>query len=212
MSSRSFEPENTTVGITDHCGLPLRNSRTPKPSTLGMKKFHATLFIVEDHLGDQRLIEHAFRQIGVTDPIQIVGDGAEAIAYMMGEGQYSDREAYAYPTFVITDLKMPRVDGFGVLEFFKGNPQWSVIPTVVFSGSTDLDDIKKSYMLGASSYHVKPQGLDAFEKLIAVLHDYWLTCEVPEVDITGKQVPTNSAGKLGARIPQPSSGDKTPHE
>ena len=83
-----------------------------------------------------------------TDPIQIVRDGIEAIAYMMGEGKYSDRQKYAYPTFIITDLKMPRADGFAVLEFLKGNPQWKVIPTIVLSASADLDDIKtaKNYV------------------------------------------------------------------
>src|SRR5689334_20743292 len=114
-----------------------------------MKKYHATILVVEDDPNDQFLVERAFRKIGVTDPIQVVGDGAEAIAYMMGEGKYADRAIYAYPTFIITDLKMPRGDGFTVLEFLKGNPEWAVIPTIVLSASSDPDDIKKSYMLGA---------------------------------------------------------------
>ena len=70
--------------------------------------------VVEDDANDQVLIERAFRKIGVTDPIQIVGSGSEAIAYMMGEGKYSDRQKYAYPTFIMTDLKMPKADGFAV--------------------------------------------------------------------------------------------------
>lgn len=60
-----------------------------------MKKYHATILVVEDDPNDQVFIERAFRKIGVTDPIQVVGDGAEAIAYMMGEGKYSDREKFA---------------------------------------------------------------------------------------------------------------------
>ena len=68
----------------------------------------------------------------MVDPIQIVDNGLEAIAYMMGEGKYADRKTYAYPTFVITDLKMPQADGFSVLEFLKGNPEWAIIPTIVF--------------------------------------------------------------------------------
>jgi CheY-like chemotaxis protein len=104
---------------------------------------------------------------------------------------------------VMTDLKMPKVDGFGVLEFLKGNPEWAIIPTVVFTASHDRDDIKKAYMLGASSYHVKPQNSVALFQFIATLNAYWLTCEVPEVDSTGKQLATNSAGKLGERFTQP---------
>ena len=62
------------------------------------------------------------------------------------------------------DLKMPRADGFTVLQHLKQNPEWAIIPTVVFSTSSDLDDIKKSYMLGASSYHVKPTTMEELRK------------------------------------------------
>jgi CheY-like chemotaxis protein len=97
---------------------------------------------------------------------------------------------------------MPAEDGFSVLAHLKRNPEWAIIPTVILSGSRDLDDIKKAYMLGASSYHVKPDTLDALRKQLRVLHDYWMTCEVPQVDTTGQQLPTNSAGKLGERFTQ----------
>ena len=168
-----------------------------------MKKYFATILVVEDEEYDRLTIERALRAAGVAGPIHVVGDGAEAIAYMMGEGKFADRDTFAYPTFIMTDLKMPKVDGFGVLEFLKGNPEWAIIPTVVLSASMDRDDIKKSYMLGASSYHVKPTNLDELRQQIAKLHAYWSTCEVPEVDVTGKQLPTNSAGKLGERFVQP---------
>ena len=173
-----------------------------------MKKYHATIMVVEDDPNDQVLIERAFRAIGVTDPIQIVNNGAEAIAYMMGEEKYSDRQKFAYPTFVITDLKMPRADGFAVLEFLKGNPQWAIITTIVLSASSDLDDIKKAYMLGASSYHIKPSSWEELRDQLAVIHAYWLTCQVPEVDVTGKQLHTDSKGKLGERFPQAGESDK----
>src|SRR6185436_4838404 len=150
-----------------------------------MKKYFATILVVEDDKNDHFLIERALRAAGVLGPIHVVGDGAEAIAYFMGEGKFADRQTYAYPTFVMTDLKMPKVDGFAVLEFLKGNPEWAIIPTVVFTASADRDDIKKAYMLGASSYHVKPQDPEALRELLGKLNAYWLTCEVPEVDSTG---------------------------
>jgi len=139
----------------------------------------------------------------VEGPIHLVESGEEAIAYMKGEGRYSDRLRFAYPSFVITDLKMPRGDGFSVLEFLKRNPAWAIIPTVVLSASDDSDDIKKSYMLGASSFHCKPIEFDSLVKLLSVVHNYWMTCEVPEVDLTGKQLETESEGKLGERFPEP---------
>jgi CheY-like chemotaxis protein len=122
---------------------------------------------------------------------------------MMGEGKYSDRSKYAYPTFITIDLKMPGRDGFAVLEHLKKHPAWAIIPTVILTSSRDLDDIKKAYMLGASSYHVKPHALADLRRQLKVLHDYWMTCEVPEVDGTGHQLPTDSVGKLGERFAQP---------
>ena len=171
-----------------------------------MKKYNATVMVVEDDPNDQFLIQHAFREIGVTDPVHYVGDGAEAIAYMLGEGKYADREKYAYPTFIITDLKMPGTDGFAVLEFLKSNPEWKVIPTIVLSASSDLDDIKKSYMLGASSYHIKPNTAEELRQQLAVINAYWMTCQVPQVDLTGRQLHTNSRGKLGERFSQGDTG------
>ena len=168
-----------------------------------MKKYFATILVVEDDKNDQFLIERALRAAKVVGPIHFASDGDEAIAYFMGEGKFANRQTYAYPTFVMTDLKMPKVDGFGVLEFLKANPEWAIIPTVVFTASADRDDIKKAYMLGASSYHVKPHNPAALRELIGTLNAYWLTCEVPEVDITGKQLETDSAGKLGERFTQP---------
>ncbi len=174
-----------------------------------MRKARPTILIVEDDPDDQLLMRQGFKKIGVSDPVHCVGDGSEAIAYMMGEGKFADRNQYCYPTFIITDLKMRGADGFAVLEFLKANPEWAVIPTVVFSSSTDLDDIKKSYLLGASSYHVKPPTHSALVHQLLVLHAYWMTCEVPEVDSTGRQTHTRSEGKLGERFAQ--AGDLGPH-
>jgi CheY-like chemotaxis protein len=165
-----------------------------------VKKYQSTIMIVDDNPTDLFLIGKVFREVSGTDPIHKITGGQEAIDYMMGKGKYSDRGTYAYPTFITIDLKMPGVDGFGVLEHLKKNPDWAIIPTVILSSSRDLDDIKKAYMLGASSYHVKPSSVDGLREQLKVLHDYWMTCEVPEVDTTGRQVPTKSDGKLGERF------------
>lgn len=175
-----------------------------------MKPPAATILVVEDDPNDQLFIKEGLREAGAVCPIHVVSDGVEAIAYMRGEGKYAEREKFAYPTFIIMDLKMPRVDGFGVLEFLKKNPAWKIVPAVVLSASSDLDDIKKSYMLGASSYHVKPQNMDKLRRQLKVLYDYWLTCEVPQVDISGKQLETESRGKLGERFSQESAQESSP--
>jgi len=161
-----------------------------------------TILMIDDDLEDQAIMQRAWRCTGNTNPIQAVRDGEEAIAYLTGEGEYSDRSRFPYPAFITLDLKMARGDGLSVLEHLKSRPEWAVIPTAVLTGSTDTDDIKKVYMLGASSYHVKPSTFEGLAGLLKILLDYWMTCEVPRVDVTGKQLKTDSSGKLGERFPQ----------
>src|SRR5688500_896598 len=171
-----------------------------------MKKYAATILLVDDDADFLMFVERAFRLNGVTSPIHQVHDGEEAIAYMMGTEKYADRDTFEYPSFIMTDLKMPKADGFEVLQHLKGNPEWAIIPAVVFTASADLDDIKKSYMLGASSYHVKPYSLEKLQSHLKILHEYWMTCETPEVDATGRQLQTDSVGKLGERFEQADGG------
>ncbi|MDB6018375.1 MAG: response regulator receiver protein [Pedosphaera sp.] len=174
-----------------------------------MKSTHFTILIIDDSPTDQTLIVRAFRRNDVTNRIVCLDCGEEAIAYLNGVGQYADRTRFPYPTFIITDLKMPRGDGLSVLENLKKNPEWAVIPTVVLTASDDPDDIKKSYMLGASSYFVKSKGFDHLLRQTKILYDYWSESETPEVDVTGKRLKTESIGRLGERFAQGETEDAT---
>ncbi len=165
-----------------------------------MRREKCTILLVEDDRDDQILIQAGFRAIGVMDPLHVVDDGLQAISYTKGEGKYADRTKYPYPTVIMTDLKMPGADGFAVLEYLKSTPDFAIIPTTVFSASEDLDDIKRSYALGASSYHVKSQTTEGLRAQLKILYDYWLTAEVPQIDVTGRQLQTQSKGKLGERF------------
>jgi CheY-like chemotaxis protein len=175
------------------------NRITPEPAPT-VRRNNPSILVIDDDPNDLMFVQSAFRAVATGSVVQTASGGEEAIAYLSGEGKFSDRSIYAYPDFVITDLKMPNGDGFSVLEHFKRNPEWAVIPTVVLSGSQDNDDIKKAYLLGASAYHVKPSSPAALRLLVKALHDYWLMCELPEVDRSGKQVETSAAHKIGQRL------------
>jgi len=166
-----------------------------------MKKTSATILIADDDPNDLMFIQGAFRAVGATSQIRTVDGGVEAIAYLKGEGKYSDRSAFAYPDFLIIDLKMPEVDGFGVLEFLKRNLKAPQILSVMLSGSVDDDDIRKSYWLGASAYHLKPSSPAELRILVKALHDYWMLCEFPDSNRTDTaQDSADSLHKLGARF------------
>ena len=149
------------------------------------------------------MIRRAFRRLKIPNPVACVDSGNDAIRYLNGNGEYSDRKRFPYPTYIITDLKMPDGDGFALLQNLKSNPEWAVIPTIILSGSADLDDIKKSFLLGASAYFVKPNTLEGLERLTKITYEFWSMSETPEVDESGQQLGTKSAGKLGERIEAP---------
>jgi hypothetical protein len=79
-----------------------------------MKRSRFTIRVVEDDPSDRFLIKRAIDANGVPAELRLVTCGEEAIAYLKGEGQFADREQYQYPSFLITDLKMPRGDGFSL--------------------------------------------------------------------------------------------------
>jgi CheY-like chemotaxis protein len=165
-----------------------------------VKKLSPTILLVDDDPNDLFLLEMAFGAAGLSAKIQPTMGGREAIAYLSGHGQYADRTQYELPDFIITDLKMPGADGFAVLEFIKTRPELAVIPTIVFSGSSDNDDIKKSHWLGAASYHVKPSDPSQLRSLVQALHRYWITCERPNMNSAEKEPDAENGFKLGDRF------------
>lgn len=165
--------------------------------------FHHIL-LVDDDRNDLYFSNRALEKtLGAPSTIHPVCGAQQAIAYLIGEGEFADRRRHPFPTLVITDLNMPEGDGFELLEFIQANPGWSVVPRILLSSSSDDDDIRTAYLLGASAYHVKPSPGPATESRMRSIVEYWTSCEVPPVDANGRILETKSEGRLGARYPQP---------
>jgi CheY-like chemotaxis protein len=87
-----------------------------------MKATKFTVLLVEDDDDQRAFLRAAFQSFASHYRIQTLASGNEAIAYLKGEGKYSDRAQFEFPSYIITDLKMVPGDGFDVLEFIKRNP------------------------------------------------------------------------------------------
>lgn len=157
------------------------------------------LLLIEDDPNDRLITQSVLQKVGTDYTLQMVRNGQEGIDYLDGVGQYSDRKRFPFPSVLITDLKMPPLHGFGILEHIKIHPRWSIIPTIVLSASQDTDDIQRAYQLGANSYVLKPQGYEELSDLLLKSLDYWKACEIPQVDEFSQKARTECYGKLGAR-------------
>ena len=134
----------------------------------------AEIFLVEDNPNDLELALHALRKRKVANNIKVARDGAEAIEYLFGEGQYAGRDVRQTPNLMLLDLKLPLVDGLEVLARVKSDPRTRHIPVVVLTSSREERDLVESYQLGVNSYIVKPVNFDQFSAAIEQLELYWV--------------------------------------
>jgi len=119
-----------------------------------------------------RLTLEAFRDANSSVHLNVVCDGAEALAFLMREGIH-DRAPR--PDLILLDLNLPRMDGREVLARIKKDDVLKTIPTVILTTSADEWDVEKSYQLRANCYLSKPVELSAFEKLVKSINEFWLT-------------------------------------
>ncbi|NEV94004.1 response regulator [Psychroflexus sp. YR1-1] len=132
------------------------------------------ILLVEDNKSDAMLTMRALQKHKLVNHITHLSDGAEALDFVFGEGEYADRNIEEKPKVIFLDLKMPKVDGLEVLRILKGDERTKLIPIVMMTSSKEEKDIIESHKLGVNSYVVKPVGFENFSKTIADLGFYWL--------------------------------------
>jgi hypothetical protein len=92
----------------------------------------------------------------------------------------------------------------------KATLHYLLFPLWCFRHPDDQDDIRHSYLLGASSYFVKPVDPIELRDLLYRIHGYWKDSHVPQVDVEGYAIETSSKGKVGERVYQAQAADKRP--
>jgi len=120
-----------------------------------------------------------------------VPDGEQAISYLKGEGKYSDRVEYPLPGVVLLDLKMPRCNGFDVLQWVRQKSIIPHIPVVVLTSSEEIRDINRAYQLGANSFLVKPPNVKDLKAMLKMLESYWFQLNVSAKGTASDLVPAN---------------------
>jgi two-component system response regulator len=130
---------------------------------------------VEDSADDAALTRHALRRAKISNRVELLKDGVEALDFVCRRGKYSDRDASDLPAFALLDLKLPKIDGFEVLKALKENDRMASVPVVIFTSSREEKDLRKAYELKANSYVLKPVDFDRFTEVIRQIGSYWLS-------------------------------------
>lgn len=132
------------------------------------------IILIEDNPHDAELVLRALKKHGLTNKLQLLQDGAEALDFIFATGAYADRDINHRPKLILLDLKLPKVDGLEILRRLKGDARTRSIPVVVMTSSQEEKDIVESYSLGVNSYIVKPVDFDKFVQSVSDLGLYWL--------------------------------------
>ncbi len=139
------------------------------------------ILLIEDNEHDAEMTIRALKKNKITNGVVHLKDGAQALEFLFGTGEFAGRNTNEKPKVILLDLKMPKIDGIEVLEQIKSNELTKKIPVVVLTSSKENPDIDKCYALGANSYIVKPVDFTGFMEAISHSGMYWVMLNHPPV-------------------------------
>jgi len=133
-----------------------------------------TILLVEDSDDDRTLAIRALKKNNIVNNVVCANDGAEALDWLFGTGQYASRDLSDRPTVILLDLNLPLLSGHDVLARIRADPRTRSIPVVILTSSNQEEDLVKSWDLGANSYIRKPIDFNEFSEVVRQLGVYWL--------------------------------------
>jgi CheY-like chemotaxis protein len=155
----------------------------------------ALFLLVEDSETDAILIRRAFLKGNIINPLQVVTNGDQALAYLKGEGLFANRAEYPLPELVLLDLKLPGIDGFQILRWIRQQPELKALRVVVLTSSDRIQDVNLAYQLGANSFLVKPVDFERFVEISQALKGYWLwLSKAPELSRSSRSILVETDG------------------
>jgi len=132
------------------------------------------ILVVEDNPDDEALTVRALKKSNIVNEVVVARDGVEALDYLFGVGAYAGRDMTEMPQVILLDLKLPKLDGLGLLRRLRADARTKFLPVVILTSSNEEQDRVNSYDLGANSYVRKPVDFKQFSEAARQLGLYWL--------------------------------------
>ena len=146
-----------------------------------MKK-DIVILVAEDDEGHFLLTQKNLQRAGIWNELIRFPDGQDAIdfLFMRGDGPKRQRQK---EYLLLLDIRMPKVDGFEVLEQLKQDGALKKIPVIILTTSDDPTEIERCYKLGCSIYIVKPVEYEGFIDAIKKVGSFLSTVKLPQIDV-----------------------------
>lgn len=138
---------------------------------------HKVILLAEDSPDDEFLFLEIMRTSQIPNPVMVVHDGEDAIAYLKGHGQFTDAKTYPPPTALFLDLNMPKVGGFEVLRWIKTQPYLKDLLVIILSHHREVKNVDQAYRMGAHSFLTKPFNRKDLTSLMTHFHSHFQSGE-----------------------------------
>jgi CheY-like chemotaxis protein/DNA-binding XRE family transcriptional regulator len=131
------------------------------------------ILLVEDDRNDVELTLAAFKRAGLTNQVEVLRDGAEALDFLFCQGNYDARRASNRLQLNLLDLQLPKMSGLEVLRRIKAEENTRTLPVVILTGSRKDEDLQEALTLGAEAYMVKPVDFQNFSRITPKISLHW---------------------------------------
>jgi CheY-like chemotaxis protein len=131
------------------------------------------VLLVEDDVVDVMNVRRAFQKAKIDDPLELAGDGVEALEILRRSAARLKRR------LVLLDLNLPRMNGIEFLRELRADPALRQLPVVVLTTSADEQDKVDAFALNVAGYLVKPITIANFVELMSAVSRYWALGEMP---------------------------------
>ncbi|MBP0017467.1 MAG: response regulator [Cyanobacteria bacterium SBLK] len=137
------------------------------------------LLVAEDSDEDFVVLQRFMKRLEVKTPVYRCVDGDEVLDFLYREGNDLDTVTIPRPSAILLDLNLPGLDGRELLEQLKQDESFKAIPIIIFTTSSNPEDIEWCYQRGANGYLIKPVNSLELQKTIRGFVEYWLEINVP---------------------------------
>jgi two-component system, response regulator len=132
-----------------------------------------TILLIEDDRDDEQLALRALRGCGLPLMVRVARDGERALQALGLDGS-PEGLAMEAPDLVISDLKMPKLNGDEVLRIARTDDRLKDVPYVIFSSSDEPNGIERCRGYGVSEYMTKPVDFEQYIQRVRGIAQRWL--------------------------------------
>ena len=136
------------------------------------------ILLVEDDPKDVELTLTGLAEYNLANEVVVARDGEEALDYLYRRGNHKTR-TNGNPAVMLLDLKLPKINGFEVLQRIRADENLKMIPVVMLTSSHEERDLVTSYKLGVNAYVVKPVDFHQFVNAVKELGVFWAVINQP---------------------------------